>query len=152
MNPNITMKDILENLDKPLYWAGISRNSNITMKDIKKNLDKPWNWNFISMNPNITMKDILENLDKPLYWAGISRDSNITMNDILENPDKQWDWCWISHNPFTRDKQDYIIQQYRRHLASYRIQQHWHRIRSDPYHPVGRKKLELDYNREFGFS
>ena len=44
----------------------------------------------------------------------------------------------------------FIIQQYRRHLASYRIQQHWHRIRADPRHPVCRKKLELDYDREFG--
>ena len=62
------------------------------------------------------------------------------------------DWYGISSNSFTRDKQEYQLQQYRRHLASYRIQQNWHRIRSDPYHPVGQRKLELDYNREFEFS
>ena len=87
-----------------------------------------------------------------LNWYYMSSNPNLTIEFINENPDKQWDWCWISHNPFTRDKQEFQLQQYRRHLACYRIQQHWHRIRSDPRHPVGRKKLELDYNREFGFS
>ena len=38
----------------------------------------------------------------------------------------------------------FIIHQYRRHLASYRIQQHWHRIRSDPRHPVGQRRLERE--------
>ena len=114
--------------ESKLDWRCISCNSNIKMEFINTNLDKPWNWFSVSQSPNITMK----------Y--------------ILENPDKPWNWNGISRNPFTRDKQDFQLQQYRRHLASYRIQQHWHRIRSDPYHPVGRKKLELEYNREFGFS
>jgi hypothetical protein len=87
-----------------------------------------------------------------LDWNYISFNPNITMDYIKDNPDKPWDWDGISSNSFTRDKQDFQLQQYRRHLASYRIQQHWHRIRCDPRHPVGRKKLELDYNREFGFS
>ena len=146
------MKDILENPDNPWDWFWISRNPNITMKDIMENQDKPWKWDYILMNPNITMNYIKENLDKPLDWDGISLNPNITMKDILENPDKPWDWDGISKNSFTRDKQEFQLQQYRRHLASYRIQQHWHRIRSNPYHPVGQKKLELDYNREFGFS
>ena len=98
------------------------------------------------------MKDIKENPGLPWIWYAISCNPNITMKDILENPDKPWDWNRISWNLFTRDKQEFQLQQYRRHLASYRIQQHWHRIRSDPYHPVGRKKLEREYEREFGFS
>ena len=44
----------------------------------------------------------------------------------------------------------FIIQQYRRHLASYRIQQHWHRIRSDPRHPVGQRRLGREYDQLFG--
>jgi len=95
------------------------------MKYIKENLEKPWSWDLISMNPNITMKD------------------------IQENPDKPWNFYGISVNSFTRDKAEYLLLQYRRHLASYRIQQHWHRIRADPRHPVCQRRLELDYNREF---
>ena len=48
-----------------LDWTNMSANPNITMKDVLENPDKPWNWFDISGNPNITMKDILENLDKP---------------------------------------------------------------------------------------
>ena len=135
-----------------LHWYYVSSNPNITIKDIKENPDKPWDWSGISLNPNITITDITENPDKPWNWYCISQSPNITTDYIKENPDKPWDWDGISKNPFTRDKQEYQLQQYRRHLASYRIQQHWHRIRSDPYHPVGQKKLELDYNREFVFS
>ena len=143
------MKDILENPDKPWQWNGVSRNPSVTMKDIKENPDKPWDWS-ISSNPNITMKDILENQDKAWNWYWISGNPNITMQDIKENPAMPWVWEAISENTFTRDKQDSRIQEYRRHLASYRIQQHWHRIRSDPRHPVGQRRLDREYEREFG--
>ena len=38
-------------------------NPNITMKDIIDNPDKDWDWTNISENPNITMKDIIDNPD-----------------------------------------------------------------------------------------
>ena len=107
--------------------------------EVKNKWDTTW-WSFMMEH------------ESKLDWYNLSMNPNITMKYIKENPDKPWDWNGISRNPFTRDKQDYIIQQYRRHLACYRIQQHWHRIRSDPRHQVGRKKLELEYEREFGFS
>jgi len=53
-------------------WRSISRNPNITMKDIINNPDKPWNWNWISFNPNITIEDIINNPDKPWDWDYIS--------------------------------------------------------------------------------
>ena len=107
-------------------------------------------WTCISCNSNIKMEFINTNLDKPWDWYNISFNSNITMKDIKENPDKPWNWIGISSNPFTQDKQEFQLQQYRRHLACYRIQQHWHRIRSDPRHPVGQRRLEREYEREFG--
>jgi hypothetical protein len=70
------------------------------------------------------MDFIKENQDKPWDWVGISCNSNITMRDIKENPDKPWEWDGISSKSFTRDKQEFQLLQYRRHLASYRIQQH----------------------------
>ncbi len=63
-----------------------------------------------------------------------------------------WNWQNISLNPFTLEKTEFQVQQYRRHLASYRIQQWWHRLRLDPRHPVGRKRLERDYDRTFELS
>ncbi len=96
------------------------------------------------------MDDIKNNPYKLWSWFAISRNPNITMDDIRNNPDKPWDWSGLIYNPFTKEKQNYIIQQYRRHLSAYRIQQHWHRIRADPRHPVGQRRLERDYDREYG--
>ena len=123
--PDIWLSFMMKHESK-LDWAELSMNPNLTLDTIKTNPDKPWDWYFISRNPNITLAF------------------------INANPDKPWHWYWISRNPFNQAKQDYIIQEYRRHLASYRIQQHWHRIRSDPRHPVGMKRLEREYAELFG--
>ncbi len=120
------------------------------MKYINANLDKRWNWYNISCNPNITMDDIRENPDKQWDWEGISCNPNITMNDIKENPDKPWRWDRMSFNPFTKAKQDFITNEYRRYLAAYRIQQWWHQIQSDPRHPLGIRRLEREYAKLFG--
>ena len=120
------------------------------MQDILETPDKPWEWDYISCNPNITMKDIKENPDKPWDWYYVSMNPNITIQYILENPNKRWSWYGISGNSFTNDKVKFQCHQYQRHLACYRIQQQWHRIRSDPRHPVGQRRLELEYEREFG--
>ena len=112
------------------------------VKQVRAQLEKEWHdkwWSFMMEN------------EVKLEWGSLSRNPNITMKDIKENPDKPWNWYYISSNPFTWNKREYLIQQYRRHLASYRIQQHWQRIRSDPYHPVGKKRLELEYDRLFGY-
>jgi hypothetical protein len=114
------------------------------MEIIKENPDKPWNWHGISMNPNLTMEFIKENSDKLWSWYYISSNPNITMNDIKENPDKPWVWTWITQNIFTLSKQVFIHTEYRRYLASYRIQQWWLRLRLDPRHPVGQKRLERE--------
>ena len=141
---------IEDNMDKPWDWDGISCNPNITMAEIKANPDKQWRWDWISGNPNITMEMINANPDKPWYWDAISRNPKLTMDFIKSNPDKPWDWYKISFNTFTKSKVEFITQKYRRMLAAYRIQQWWYRIRSEPRHPVGIRRLEREYTELFG--
>ena len=117
---------------------------------VEDNMDKPWNWANISCNPNITMEMIKANPDKPWDWYWISRNPNLTMDYINANPDKPWRWNGISCNKFTKSKVEFITQKYRRMLAAYRIQQWWHRIRMDPRHPVGIRRLEREYTELFG--
>ncbi len=45
---------------------------------------------------------------------------------------------------------DYFVAEYRRHLAAFRIQQWWHKLRLDPRHPVGIRRLEREYLELFG--
>ena len=40
-----------------------------------------------------------------------------------------------------------MIRRFRRHLAAYRIQQHWYRITTNPAHPVCIRRLERQYDQ-----
>ena len=42
--------------------------------------------------------------------------------------------------------EEYQIKLFRRHLAAYRIQKEWFKMRYNPYHPVGRKYIEKTWN------
>ncbi len=103
-------------------------------------------WYYISENPNLTIDMINANLDKTLKWDWISGNPNLTMDFINANPDKPWKWKNISNNNFTKSKVEFINKKYREYLAAYQIQQWWHRIRMDPHHPVGIRRLEREYD------
>ena len=101
-NPNITIKDILDNIDDPWDWGLISKNPNINMKFVLNNLNNAWDWNELSCHPNITLKDVLDNPNsQDINWSMeyLSKNPNITMNDIKNNPDINWSMEYLSKNP-----------------------------------------------------
>ena len=57
----------------------ISDNPNITIRFIENNPDKPWNWEWISSNPNITMDIIEKHPDKQGICYLKYRKQNITL-------------------------------------------------------------------------
>ncbi len=151
------MDFVLERLDKPWFWISISSNPGIKMEDISLNTQQPWSWWHVSANPNLTIDFIKSHpdiLDLPYgygwNWIEVSRNNTFTIKDILNNLDLRWKTNEIMRNSFTKDKLEHLIQHYRRHLAAFRIQQHWHRIRLDPRHPVGQRRLEREYDDLFG--
>jgi hypothetical protein len=99
-NPNITMKDILDNPDKPWNWEIVSSNYNITMEFVNNNPHKPWDWNILSRHPNISFQDVVDNPDKPWDWNWLSWNNSLTLKYIDDNPDKPWNWNGISFNRF----------------------------------------------------
>ena len=93
-----------------------------------------WDWSCLSKPVvNITIADIdaawEEELDRPMPPK--RKDVEPKFNDT-----------YVCRN--------LRIGQFSRHLAAYRIQQWWHRIRLDPYHPVGKRRLEREYTELFG--
>ena len=92
------------------------------------------NWNGISRNPNITMDIIEKYSDNP----------NITMDIIQDNPDKSWNWIFISLNKFTKNKTDFTIKEYYKHLMAFRIQNRWKNSIVNPNCIIGQKKIERD--------
>jgi hypothetical protein len=105
----------------------LNYNPNITLEFIKSNPNYQWNWNRLSRNPHLTMNFVDECFD-------------------LDNTN----WDFISQHKFTVDKDEYTLAKYREYLAAYRIQQWWHRLRLDPHHPVGIRRLEREYSGLFG--
>ncbi len=149
-NPNITMEIIKANPDNPWDWWMLSHNPNVTMEIIEANPDKPWDWHGISYNSNLTMEFINAKPNKQWAWNWITCNRTITMEFISKNPDKPWNRVLISKHKFTKSKTEFIVQKYRQYLAAYKIQQWWHRLRLDPRHPVGQRRLEQEYTALFG--
>jgi len=118
----------------------LSYNPNTSWEIIQANPDRDWNWMNLSMNPNITWEIIQGNPDMPWSWSGLSQNPNIAWEIVRSNPDKPWEWYGLSVNTFTLEKQRFI-----RDRAAHAIQNWWLELRLNPYHPVGRRKLERDY-------
>ncbi len=132
-NPNVSL-DILEyimndNLYSPLHiWSIISYNNNLTTEFIDKYL--------VDNNP---------------VWSAIAcRVHNITFDFIDKHIDKGLNWDHISKSLFETERTNHRLAECKRYLAAYRIQQWWHRIRLDPHHSVGRRRLEREYTALFG--
>ena len=51
----------------------------------------------------------------------------------------------ICSNDLKKQKTDYIITEYRKHLMAFRIQNRWRNARVDPNFLLCRKKLDRDY-------
>ena len=65
-NANKWFNLILQNLDKNLNWALISRSPNVTMENISDNLTLPWDWSNICYNPNLTIEFVKKFAKKKL--------------------------------------------------------------------------------------
>ena len=107
----------------PFHLYNTTNNNNITIEIIEQYPDKRWNWDSISCNPNITMEF------------------------INKYPDKPWDWYNISYNKFTKDKNEFILHEYKKHLASFKIQQWYHYIRMNPEYKFCRKRVNDFYDK-----
>ena len=69
--------------------------------------------------------------------------------NYLTNDEKN-NICNLFHlHGYEKGYEEYQIRLYRRHLAAYRIQQEWFRMRHNPYHPLGRKNIEKGWNNCF---
>ena len=135
---------IKDNPDKEWDWRVICWNENLTWEIIRDNPDKNWNWFRLAILPIITMDIIKNNPDKPWTWESITYNPNITMDIIKDNPDKPWDWQDISANEFAKQKTDFIVKEYHKHIMAFRIQNRWKNALVNPNCRLGIRKIERD--------
>lgn len=175
-NPNITIDFILEHEfcqamcikveDKngkeicikdasPNKGINLSTNKGISITDIIKHAHNPnlcWKWDYISNRKDVTLDLVLENPELPWVYEDLVSNISWDLDFLKKNIHKLgWNVNWnkLQANYLRTGEQDFLISRAREHLAAYRIQQHWHRIRADPRHPIGIKRLETDYIKLF---
>jgi hypothetical protein len=116
MNPNLTVEFIMKYSDVEWDWHWISQFSKFIMEIIDKYssyLSDILYWDDISRNPNIS-EYITESKALPWNWKYLTNNPNITFNFITKHLDKPWDWKKLSYNRFTKERNEFILQQYRR--------------------------------------
>lgn len=64
------------NLSKPLDWKKISMNPNITIKNVIDNPNLPWNFECICRNPNITPQTVAKNPNLPWDYSELINNRN----------------------------------------------------------------------------
>ena len=140
---NIFWKFIIDNGDKNWDWNEISRNSNITWDIIKNNLDKDWKWEYMIYNPNITL-NMLKTVDIDLNRWKMCENPTITMDDIINNLYIRWNFYIISCKEFTKQKTDFLNEEYHKHLMAFRIQYRWKNALVNPNCQIGIRRIERD--------
>jgi hypothetical protein len=152
-------------------WHRLSHNDNLTSDFIYENRNRSWSWSILIKYHKFSLEDIKGRFRHRfmLYPKYINTNPNYTIEELLDIEPELKDNRDLTLNPnctfvmadsfthtrysiynmlhlFTREYRKFQVSQYRCHLAAYRIQQWWHQIRSNPYHPIGRKRLEREYD------
>ena len=75
---------------------------------------------------------------------------SITMAMVDEFYDKEWlDWGWygLSLKGFKIDEEKYIEKRMKEYIMAYRIQQYWFKAKYSPYYKIGRKLININYEK-----
>ena len=56
---------------------------------------------------------------------------------------------FLNHFGYQRALEEYQIKLFRKHLAAYRIQQEWFKVKYNPHHPIGHKLIAKNYYKSF---
>lgn len=145
-NPNFTFEAVPEDNLRQLNWEVISRHRVLTINQIIK-YNEYINWGEFSKNNHVTMKFVADHPEFPWVHENLTMNENCTL-EILNRYKHSMHSTHqhrVNTKPLLADKEAFIEREYKRHLAAYRIQQYWIRVRTDPNYALCRKKLERDF-------
>ena len=152
---NDYFKDFVNVKLKDSQFKLFQEKGDVNLDIIKKYPEVNWDIYLLRLNKNNTYEIFKEYegtdvLNGESYLACCS---NLTFEMLLKNKD----WLnskWIQSRHLLRKSYDYerqthLIKQARKHMAAYKIQQWWNEITTNPYHPVGIRRLERKYAEDF---
>ena len=73
-----------------------------------------------------------QNPKKEWEFYSVSRNQNIKFELVENNADREWDMYHLSINQFIPEKEEFMIREYRKYLAAYKIQLMWRKCRYNP--------------------
>ncbi len=98
VNPTLTTKFVLDNLQEDWCWSSLSCHPSFTSEFIEQHPSLPWDWKSIGCNRSITPEFVERNLNKQWYWTKLSENPSI-IPLIFSHPEYPWDWYMVSSNP-----------------------------------------------------
>jgi hypothetical protein len=159
-----------ENPEFPWDWRKYHENPNFNLEHVPEKRLMELNWHLVSCHKTLDIEQIIK-YSKYIIWEVLTRNPHITMRFVADHPEFPWVYenlpmnhnCSLEilnrykhesrttqqHIIFTKslvvETEAFIEREYKKHLAAYRIQQHWHLVRTDPNYALCRKKLERDF-------
>jgi hypothetical protein len=130
----------------PFESAAALKNSRIVLDNPLSPHGDPWDYEILSQNRKIEEDLIWERRNMDWNWDELSYNYNLPLKFILRLEEKDWYWEEVltSKLRFMKEIETEIINNRRRHLAAFLIQEWWRNIQTNEKHPVGRKKIKLD--------
>jgi hypothetical protein len=146
-NKRIPIQYVLNNITKPWNLYNVMSFLNISIKDIENNPDFDWDYDLLSDNDHIKFTDIINNenmRNKPWNYDKLS--ANMSMNEI-----DKYKYLFtfkiiysINKNTFDKDREEFVTNSYKEHLAAFRIQNRWRNARVNPNTKLCKKRLERE--------
>lgn len=143
-NPKFKFENVPEQHLNKLNWDTISLHHKLTIEQINIYSDYI-RWNHFTINPHVTMKFVTDHPEFPWVHKNLWLNVNCTINIINHYKNEIWPISPIYNLSLAFDKEVFIVNKYKRHLAAYRIQQQWDLARTDPNYSLCEKKLERDF-------
>lgn len=148
-NPHVTAPFIKKYRAK-LDWKFLT--CVIDKKIIKANPKLPWDYKVYHFRNDISHRELFEHIMDYTDDIGLGAHSEIRFRDISNDKIIKWNINSITWNTFEGERRDFFVRKYREYLATYRIQQYYNLVASAPVYSTCRKRIALDYDREFGQS
>lgn len=145
-NKHVTVQ-FIKKYQKKIKWEYLT--SVIDKKIIKANPKLPWNYKLFHVRMDISRAELLEHIMDYTDAIEFGKHPEIRFRDFLNHGIITFDICSITRNTFDGERRDFIERQYREYLAAYRIQQYYNLVKTAPVYEMCRKRIDLDYEREF---
>ena len=155
-NRGMTMAAIQNSPKRPWVWEAVSDNPNLTAQMVEDYPQEDWCWESVSRNVDLgqwhprasnpvwffllTVNNIRLRTDM------VSENPSLTIDMIESFPDMFWDWEHISRNTFHKEREAFLLEKAKKHIAAYRIQQCYSNALTIPTNKLGEKHINKGYD------